>query len=340
MAPVVSDVEPNQGPATGGNAVVISGNGFTGATQVRFGTVSAAFIVNTNSKITATAPPATGPGTVNVRVTGIGGTSGQLALYTYQAVSAPVITDVEPSQGPLTGGNAVVISGTGFTGTTQVEFGGVDAIFVVNSDSEITATAPPGNAPGTVDVTVTTSGGTSAPAPYTYLTLPAVIQVEPGAGPTSGGNTVTITGTNLTLAESVFFGATEAVSVVVVSDNQLQVTAPAGSGTVPVTVVTPGGASTPHPCSLYTYLDVPIVNGLDPDQGPSTGGNTVIVTGSNLTYANDVIFDSQLAAFTVISDQQIVATAPGGVGAVNVAVTNGAGTSTPGVPYTYQPADG
>jgi len=54
----------------------------------------------------------------------------------------------------LTGKN-VVITGTGFTTTTAVRFGGVNAAsFTVNSASQITATVPTGALTG--DVTVVT----------------------------------------------------------------------------------------------------------------------------------------------------------------------------------------
>lgn len=74
----------------------------------------------------------------------------------------PVITNVNPNFGPTAGGNTVVITGVNFTGTTAVFFGSNPAIsFVVNSDSSITAVAPPGAA-GTVDITVVTTHGTSS----------------------------------------------------------------------------------------------------------------------------------------------------------------------------------
>jgi hypothetical protein len=57
----------------------------------------------------------------------------------------------------------VTITGTGFTNATAVTFGDTSAAaFTVNSDTNITATAPDCSTPGTVDVTVTTSLGTSA----------------------------------------------------------------------------------------------------------------------------------------------------------------------------------
>ncbi len=55
-----------------------------------------------------------------------------------------------------------MITGSRFTGATAVSFGGTAALtFVVNSDTEIVADSP-SQAPGVVDVVVTTPAGTNA----------------------------------------------------------------------------------------------------------------------------------------------------------------------------------
>ena len=80
--------------------------------------------------------------------------------FTYQAT--PTVTGVSPTAGPTAGGTTVAIAGTGFSGATGVYFGlSAASSYTVNSPTSITATAPAGSA-GTVDVTVTTPGGTSA----------------------------------------------------------------------------------------------------------------------------------------------------------------------------------
>ncbi len=50
-------------------------------------------------------------------------------------------------------GTQVTITGTAFTGTTKVTFGGVAATFTVNSDSQITATVPTGAKTGKIGIT-------------------------------------------------------------------------------------------------------------------------------------------------------------------------------------------
>jgi IPT/TIG domain len=80
-------------------------------------------------------------------------------------VSAAVeVTAISPASGSALGGDSVTITGSGFTGATAVDFGNASAPQeTVDSDTQITATTPPGN--GTVDVTVVTPTGTSSPSP-------------------------------------------------------------------------------------------------------------------------------------------------------------------------------
>src|SRR5438105_873342 len=105
---------------------------------------------------------------------------------------APQITGVQPRYGPDAGGNAVTISGTHFTGATAVTFGTTAASsFQVLGDGSISAVSPAGT--GTVDIRVTTPGGTSpivAADAFSYL--PAV-SVLPAMSNGAYGGYVTVT---------------------------------------------------------------------------------------------------------------------------------------------------
>jgi len=87
------------------------------------------------------------------------------------AKPAPTVTSVTPSSGNIVGGTSVVIAGTNLTGASSVKFGTTAATnVVVNSATQIHATAP-AHAAGAVSVTVTTGNGTSATnSLYTYVT--------------------------------------------------------------------------------------------------------------------------------------------------------------------------
>jgi hypothetical protein len=90
----------------------------------------------------------------------------------------PVVNAVIPTVGPTKGGTNITISGRNLTGATQVSFSrtrvGLKAAttYRVDSNTQISATAPPFNRPGGVHVTVTTPIDKSEKSPrdcYTYV---------------------------------------------------------------------------------------------------------------------------------------------------------------------------
>ena len=333
--PAVTGVAPDQGPTAGGTAVTVTGTGLAGATAVTFGGTPATFAVTSDTAITATAPAGT-PGPVDITVTTPGGTSsaGASDLFTYDAV--PTVTGLSPAEGPTAGGTAVVVSGTDFIpGSTSVSFGGVPATGVSCSGPTACAATSPGGS-GPVDVTVTTPGGTSAATGadiFTYDPVPVVSAVAPAYGPVTGGTPVTVTGTGFTASSSVSFGTTPAAGVVVTNPTTLvATTAPATEGPVDVTVTTAGGTSATGSGDLYTFQNAPTVTSVVPSQGPTSGGPTVSITGTDLTGTSTVDFGpSDPATFTVTSPTSITATLPpGAAGTVDVTVTTSSGTSASG----------
>src|SRR5205085_10542284 len=142
-------------PQTGavGTQVVISGNYFTGATAVKFNGVSdTSFVINSDTQITAHVPATATSGFVTVQTPNGTGTS----AASFSVIAGPTITGFNPPSGPI--GTAVAINGSGFTGATEVDFGGVpDTTFVVASDILINAHVPTGAVSG--PITVTAPGG-------------------------------------------------------------------------------------------------------------------------------------------------------------------------------------
>ena len=190
----------------------------------------------------------------------------------------PTVTGVSPSSGPAAGGTSVTITGAHFTRATTVRFGSTPAAsFVVDSATEITAISPAGT--GKVRVTVSTRAGTScSPAYFAYLPSPAVTGVSPSAGPAAGGTPVTITGSYFTNATAVDFGAAPATSFTVDSDSQITASAPAGTGTVDVTVISLGGTSTTSSSDAYTYEEPPTAQITTPEGGETYNLNQAVAT--------------------------------------------------------------
>src|SRR6266567_4577826 len=120
-------------PKTGqvGASVVVTGSGFTGATDTAFNGTSATFTVNSDTKITTSVP--TGATTGPITVTTPAGTATSVSIFKV----VPTITGFSPPSGPV--GTAVTITGTACTGATGVRFNATPAEFTVDSWTQITA---------------------------------------------------------------------------------------------------------------------------------------------------------------------------------------------------------
>ena len=196
--PVINSVNPDFGPTIGGNSVVLSGSGFTGATAVTFGsTAASSFAVNSDSQITATAPPEA-EATVAVQVTSPAGTTAASVSSEYSFV-IPNVTSVVPPYGLTSGGNTVTVNGLHFNGATVVWFGStVGSNINVINDNQLTVTAPSGAALGPatiVDVSVVTADGRSAIIDadrYDYVDA-STTTLASSANPSSFAQPVTLT---------------------------------------------------------------------------------------------------------------------------------------------------
>jgi hypothetical protein len=89
--------------------------------------------------------------------------------------------------------------------------------------------------------------------------------------------------------------------------------------------------------TFTTTACAPIVSNVSPTTGPTTGGTSVVITGTHLTGATAVSFGGSAAdSFTVNSATQITAATPAhAAGVVNVLVTTAGGTATSVGAFSY-----
>ncbi|HEX5610601.1 MAG TPA: IPT/TIG domain-containing protein [Solirubrobacterales bacterium] len=81
----------------------------------------------------------------------------------------PAISAITPAKGSIKGGSNVVLTGLNFASVTGVTFGGVPAVFAVNSEGQITAVSPASKKITKVPVTVTTiAGAATAVQTFSY----------------------------------------------------------------------------------------------------------------------------------------------------------------------------
>jgi hypothetical protein len=147
--------------------------------------------------------------------------------------------------------------------------------------------------------------------PGTTIAPPTVISVSPPSGSVAGGNTVTITGTNLLETQTVTFGGTPATSFTVNNATSITATVPASTslGLVSIIVTTLVGSNPSN--TLYTYVALPAFTSISPASGPIGGGNTVTITGSGFTGSTVVTFaGTNATSFNVVNDTTITAVTP------------------------------
>ena len=192
------------------------------------------------------------------------------------------------------------------------------------------------NAPGKVIFDNFEAASNSAPAP-------TVTAISPTSGSTSGGTSVTITGTGFSSGATVSIGGTAATNVTVVSSTSITATTAAhAAGTVNV-VVTNTDSQSDTLSSGYTYsASAPTVTAISPTSGSTSGGTSVTITGTGFSSGATVSLGGTAATnVTVVSSTSITATTPAhAAGTVDVVVTNTDsqnGTLSSG--YTYLSSD-
>jgi subtilase family serine protease len=335
-SPVITSVSPAGGPLAGGTAVTVSGTGFFAGETVNFGKVPATNVVVVSATKITCASPKGAAGTVDVSVESPGGTiSPTTPLDRFIYCPVPTLTLLSHTSGPVVG-EQVTVTGTGFIlGDTTVKFGKTVCSpnsVSVSSPTSLSCGAPP-EAVGTVDVTVTTPGGTtaiSAADKFTYDAIPVVSSISPSAGPLSGGTVVTLTGTGFLAGCSVKFAPNLATLVTVVSPTKITCKSPASTvAATYVSVTTPGGTSATSANTVFRYVATPKVTAISPSAGPLAGATAVTISGTGFVAGATVQFGTVAATgVTLESATSITCKAPAeAAGTVDVRVTTPGGTS-------------
>ena len=195
------------------------------------------------------------------------------------------------------------------------------------------------------------------------LSTIVVSSISPTSGPTTGGTPVTITGTGFANGCTVQFGAIGATNVQFISPVSIIATTPATStaSTVSVLVQNPdNGQGILSPGFTYQVLSSPVLAGIDNQDGPFAGGQTVVLSGTNfqgissiklgltLSKAVSATFDPNLNIALGTSPQTATVVTPPGITfgdgstavEVNIFVTNASGVGVWPLGengYTYRP---
>lgn len=238
---------------------------------------------------TALVPAGDSTGLKSVTVDNGNGAVRVPATFTYGA--APVITSISPSSVAATGGSKIRITGSnfGFSGSPVVIIGGKKSPKVtLISDSQVDVIVPFDLPTGSQSLSIISSSGGGAnvfPATLNIVAAsqtPSVLSLSTNQGLASGGETVTLSVSNVGTpsAVGVMFGINPA-EVTRATASQIDVKVPAGVvGTVSVTLSTAlGQVEAP---AAYTYSPIPAVKSVSPSTVSSTASvadRTVTLTG-------------------------------------------------------------
>lgn len=309
------------GAGVGAN-VAIDGSKLNGATSVKFNGTSAAFTVDSATHISTTVP--VGATTGKITVTTPAGVATSANNFT--VLATPAITAFTPSSGAV--GSSVVVSGANLTGTTAVQFNGVNApVFTVNSATQITVTVPATATTGRISVS-TPAGNATSGSTFTVTVQPNIASFTPVTG--GVGTTVIINGANLAGATQVKFNGVNAPAFTVDSATRISVNVPVGATSGQIAVTT--GNGTAISATSFTVVPAPSITAFSPGSGAA--GDSIGLTGANFTGATAVKFNGISAVFALDSSSHITAMVPAAASSGALSITTPGGTATSGTAFT------
>ena len=235
------------------------------------------------------------PGTYTIT----GNDSGVTNTSTLHVVAyPPSIKSFLPSSGTVHA--LVVITGSHFTGVLRggVTFNGTRAVFILNSDTKITATVPMWATAGAIAVVA--PGGTTTSSTEFEVT-PTISRFKRMSGDT--GSRVVIRGSGFTGTTHVTFNRTPA-RFHVATDRRIITIVPRKATSGRIRVRTPAGKA--H--SAKGFKVKPDITGFAPAAGRV--GTSVVIEGSGFKKVWRVTFNGKVATFKVKSSVKIVARVP------------------------------
>ncbi|MEM7346225.1 MAG: IPT/TIG domain-containing protein, partial [Chloroflexota bacterium] len=313
-APEIDSFNPSSGLV--GDVVTITGSGFAGVSDVRFNGVSGVnLVVVSDSEIQIEVPSGATTGKIKV----INAVGDDTSSNDFVVLTASEISSFSPGSGSV--GDLVTITGTGFTGVSDVRFNGVSGVnLVIMSDSEMQVEVPPGATTGKIRV-MNTAGNDISHNNFIVVIGPKVSSFSPSSGPV--GQEVTIVGSGFTSVSSVTFNGTSSLSLTIVSDTQIETIVPHGATSGPIHIISPDSQTVSD--DEFTVLLPPEIESFSPDQG--TVGSQVRILGKNLETTTQVSFgEGTTTSIFARSAEELIVVVPENSTTGLIEVTTLAGT--------------
>jgi hypothetical protein len=344
-APSFTSMSPNSVVA-GGQALTLTLNGANylpgaGATVVRWNSIPLAANYVSSAQLTVIIPASltSSPYIVSVRVVTASGSSNVLAFTVYP--QPPTINSLGPSDVAAgSGAFMLYVYGANFFPPATINWGNTPLATSAIGGGVLFTKIPASMVAsvGTIDVTITAAGGTSASAPFTIVMGgPIITSLGPSSVAAGGGGFIlTINGANFTTRTQAKMGTTM-LATDYVSESKLTAevwsSTIAVAGTPGVLVYVPGTGVSPSVFFTVTPSP-PAISSLSPSAVTAGGaGFMLTINGRVFTPDSTAMWGTSSLGTVYVSPTQLIAAVPASLivesGTGSITVTTPAGTSVP-----------
>ena len=312
--PSITRVEPSKGPVDTETRISIFGDNFVAGlyeegedkgkpiTRVFFGDEEGIDVeVHTQQEIRVTTPKVSEKGRyyIRVNVDGVNATR----QNAFEFISNPTITEIDPREGSVLGGDTITIRGSDFQQGINVYFGTKRASRVDRRTSEvIEVVTPPYDTPGKVEVRVVNTDGGEATTTegnhYEYTqSKPRISSVQPNEGSVIGGTDIVVTGENFRSGVKLYIDGIEVKDLKRINEERLTGETPRNNreGSKDVRVVNPDrGEYILSDGFTYTRSEPKIIK-VEPDNCTTVAQKLIKITGKNFISGAEVKIGDKLA---------------------------------------------
>jgi hypothetical protein len=300
-APRVDRITPDHGPLGESTRIAIDGDGFRAGCSVYVGNERIPADLESATRIVATVPARDTAGQVTVRVQNADGLGGELRdAFRVDPAAGPRIALAVPSRVPRGREHAVALTGTGFAEGCSVRIAGEVVPSRRVSADRLELMLPAIDRAGFVDAEVRNVDGQShrLEEAFELRSAPQLTAIRPSEGSEAGGLYVQLLGLGFERGCEVSLGGFPAKAEWE-SETSVRAVVPArtvGAGIVDVVVRNPDEQSATL-SDAFTYLArrVPVIAGVEPTSGPTSGGTGVLVRGEHLDAVTQVLVGGQPA---------------------------------------------
>jgi len=254
-------VTPGRGSTLGGDVVTVVGHGFGLDSVVRIGGLAAAQAsIDAPFAVSVVIPAGLPVGLVDVELTTRGSTATRAAAI---EIHAPIVlTAVTPARGPVSGGTAITITGSGLSQIgLDLRLGDVrlDDVVVVDDTTVTARTHAGGHGSQALIGRIPGASGRLDDA-FFFEEGFEVIRVDPSEGSIAGNTLVSVLGRGFSGTASVTFDRVAAFGIQIENGSVISGrTQPAGTGRIDVFAGTEDGQATLT--NAYTFYDPRIITG-------------------------------------------------------------------------------